>query len=288
MIGHRWIAILDILGFRQLVKTRQLSWLVRKLDHLFAAAEPKQASCGFLLADGRVKERNLTLGHLHFSDTLMLWTPPMANDEDDRDINAAAFSHICNTVANLVALALINGFPLRGGLTFGECYIDPAKQLAVGQPIVDAYLLEQEQEWVGAAVDAEQLGEPATSEQLEECSLVQYRVPVKTMRRGELLAVDWTRIARMPDIVTQRLWKINARSAVERALSEGLATATQEGVHRKWQHAAEFFQSQAQRRPLAFVRYGGPNKGWEVVADKPPSARLIQRSTRTRRKRPAR
>jgi hypothetical protein len=175
MIGHRWIAMLDILGFRQLVKTRPLSWLVRQLDHLFAAAEPKEASCCFLLADGRMRKRNLKLGYLHFSDTLMLWTPAL--DADDHDVNIAAFSHICNTVANLIALALINGLSLRGGLAFGECYINPAKQLAVGEPIVDAYLLEQEQEWLGAAVNAEQLGEPATSEQLEwyGLSLVSWR-----------------------------------------------------------------------------------------------------------------
>jgi hypothetical protein len=266
MIAHRWIAMLDILGFRQLVKTRQLSWLVRQLDYLFAAAEPKEASCGFLSADGRMRKQNLTLGHLHFSDTLMLWTPPL--EAYDHDVNFAAFSHICNTVANLIALALVNGLPLRGGLAFGECYINSAKQLAVGEPIVDAYLLEQEQEWLGAAVSAEQLHEPATSEQLEwsGLSLVRYRVPTKTTLSYELLAVDWTRITRMPDPVTQKLWKINAHSAVEHALSEGLAAATQESAYlRKWQNAVTFLRSQAQRRPLEFIRYKGPNEGWEPV-----------------------
>jgi hypothetical protein len=33
--------MLDILGPRQLVKTRRLSWLVDQLDYLFAVAEPK-------------------------------------------------------------------------------------------------------------------------------------------------------------------------------------------------------------------------------------------------------
>jgi hypothetical protein len=281
-LGHRWIAMLDIAGFRQLVKTRQLSWLMRQLDHLFAAAEPTEASCGFLLGDGRVRKRNLTLGHLHFSDTLMLWTPPL--EADDHDVKVAAFSHICNTVANLIALALINGLSLRGGLAFGECYINPAKQLAVGKPIVDAYLLEQEQEWVGAAVSATRFFDPATFDQLEWCSLVRYRVPTKTPLNYELVAIDWTHIARMPDPLTQKLWKINARSAVERALSDGLAAATsavkrvlsegltpdtEERIYRKWQNTAEFFRSQSQRRPLEFIRYKGPNGGWDTVVDKP-------------------
>jgi hypothetical protein len=217
-----------------------------------------------------MRKRNLKLGYLHFSDTLMLWASAL--DTDDHDVNIAAFSHICNTVANLIALALVNGLPLRGGLAFGECYINPAKQFAVGEPIVDAYLLEKEQEWLGAAVSAEQLREPATSEQLEwsGLSLVRYRVPTKITLSCELLAVDWTRIARMPEPVTQKIWKINARSAVERALSEGLAAATQESVDlRKWQNAVKFFRSQAQRRPLELIRYKGPNEGWETVVDKP-------------------
>ena len=68
--------------------------------------------------------------------------------------------------------------------------ISPAKQLAVGQPIVDAYLLEQEQEWLGAAVSAEQLCEPSTYEYLDECGLVRYDVPTKTTPSHELFAVD--------------------------------------------------------------------------------------------------
>lgn len=260
MIGCHWIAILDILGFRQMVKTRKLYWLVQKMEQLFAAAERRKAFRDSRLADGRVRRRSLTLGHLHFSDTIMLWTPPM--DPDDGDFNVHAFFQLCNTVADLIALALINGLPLRGGLAVGECYLDAAKQVVVGQAIVNAHLLEQEQEWLGAAVASEQLGELATFEYLEEWSgLIPYRVPTKTASSRKLFAVDWTRIPRMPKIVTQKFWKMDARVAAERALAKGLAGATQEDVSRKWQNAAEFLRVQLQRHPRR-----SPSLYWDVAS----------------------
>jgi hypothetical protein len=90
MIGYHWIAMLDILGFRQMVKTRDLHWLVQQVNHLFAAAEPHEVSFMSLLDDGRKREGSFTLGHLHFSDTIMLWTPPL--NTDDSEFNTHAFS----------------------------------------------------------------------------------------------------------------------------------------------------------------------------------------------------
>ncbi|MEW6299607.1 MAG: hypothetical protein AB1671_18050 [Thermodesulfobacteriota bacterium] len=208
-------------------------------------------------------------------------------DARDSDFNVFALSHIFTTVGNLIAFALINGLPLRGALAFGECYIDPTKQLAVGQPIVDAYRLEQHQEWLGAAVSADQFREPSKVVPLREgCGIVPYPVPTKTkvIPKGQLLALDWTRIPRMPPKVMQSLWKINARSVVEQALSEGLtnarsaleqallkglSTKKQRSVYRKWQNTAKFYRVQRQQQPLTFFGYRGPHEGWEKVTDGP-------------------
>jgi hypothetical protein len=208
-------------------------------------------------------------------------------DARDSDFNVFALSHVFTTVGNLIAFALINGLPLRGALAFGECYIDPTKQLAVGQPIVDAYRLEQHQEWLGAAVSADQFREPSKVVPLREgCGIVPYPVPTKTkvIPKGQLLALDWTRIPRMPPKVMQSLWKINARSVVEQALSEGLtnarsaleqallkglSTKKQRSVYRKWQNTAKFYRVQRQQQPLTLFGYRGPHEGWEKVTDGP-------------------
>jgi hypothetical protein len=246
MIGRHWIAMLDILGFRQMVETRNLNELVRVVDNLFIASQPRES-----VLVSQSGERRTTLGHLHFSDTIMLWTPRL--DTDESAFNGHAFFHLCGTVNNLIALALVNGVALRGGLAMGECYLDHAKQLAVGKAIINAYLLEQEQEWLGAAVAGEQLGELAVFNDFEDWSgLVSYPVPTKTSSSRALFALDWTHIARLPDKVSQKLWNMNARAATEQALSIGLAAARHEAAYRKWKNAAEFFQHQSRRRPFNF------------------------------------
>jgi hypothetical protein len=50
---------------------------------------------------------------------------------------------------------------------------------AVGQPIVDAYFLEQEQEWVGAALRGEKFSRFKGLDSFAD-RLVSYAVPTKT------------------------------------------------------------------------------------------------------------
>ena len=246
-IGHRWIAMLDILGFRRMIQTHPLMDLALDVQRLFAAAEPREATYNSLGADGRVRTRSLTLGHLHFSDTIMLWTPAL--NPSDPELNTHVLLHICTSVINLIALALANGIPLRCGIADGKCYIDPAKQIAIGQAIVDAYLLEQSQEWLGAALNARNLGDPATFVNLEPWGIIDYPVPMKDHApTGPLLVLDWTSIARMPEGLTHKLWKVNARQSIESALSEGSEQSAETSAHSKWKNAAEFYQLQMQRR----------------------------------------
>jgi hypothetical protein len=56
------------------------------------------------------------------------------------------------TVGKLIGLSIEREMPLRAGIAFGPCVIDPSRELYIGQPIVDAYDVEQAQEWVGAAL----------------------------------------------------------------------------------------------------------------------------------------
>jgi hypothetical protein len=242
MIGYHWIAMLDILGFRPMVQAQPLTELSRLVERLFVAAKPTDAAFHFQAPDGGIATKSLTLGHLHFSDTIMLWTPPL--DRRNPDANTQMFVNLCQSVGNLIGLALINGIPLRGGLAGGECYIDPLKQIAIGQPIIDAYLLEQEQEWIGAAVASKGFPKLKPFDSFSD-RLVKYAVPTKTrMPVGHLLAVDWTGFARMPEAMTRRFWKMNARLETEKALAEGAKLSKGTSAHQKWKNTAAFYKVQ--------------------------------------------
>jgi hypothetical protein len=41
---------------------------------------------------------------------------------------------------------------VRGGISFGEAYIDEEESVFVGKPIVEAYQLEKSQQWAGVAL----------------------------------------------------------------------------------------------------------------------------------------
>ncbi len=61
--GNRYIALIDILGFRSLLNTTPLAEIVRKVEVLL---EDSQRYLG---------SNRRTLGEVHFSDTILIWTP---------------------------------------------------------------------------------------------------------------------------------------------------------------------------------------------------------------------
>lgn len=244
MIAYRWIALLDILGFRHMLETRSLADVAFLVERLVAAARPRDRELHYAI--GRTsKTKNLKLGHLHFSDTILLWTPPL--HRKDTELNTQLVLNLCQSVANLIGMALINGLPLRGGLAEGECYIDSKKQIVVGQPVVDAYRLEQEQEWIGAALRSEKRPNIHDFDCFADW-LVEYPVPTKKQVTGnQLVAIDWTAFARMPESMTRRFWKMNCRLETEKALFEGTKLAHGTSAHEKWKNTTAFYNVQSKR-----------------------------------------
>ncbi len=254
MATTRCVSILDILGFSQMVRTTSAERLAGRVQRLIAAAEPKKATRVRQTGRGKTRERNLTLGSFHFSDTIVLWTPPFLRRDDD--FNFHAFCHLCTTVANLITHALVNDIPLRGGIAVGECHIGANPTVFVGEAIVDAHLVEQAQEWIGAALEAESVLSGTSAEQLEEWAyLVQHVVPVKPDARIKApIALDWTHLARLPADVTRKLWGLDLGLGVDQALGRGAAAAGGDDSKRKWENAMRFLQIRRQQRPITLGR----------------------------------
>jgi hypothetical protein len=139
--------------------------LAHEVKGLIAAAGPKNAARFRPTRSGKTHKRNLTLGSAHFSDTIVLWTPPVKRGDSDFDFHV--FCHLCKTVADLICRALVNNMPLRGGIAVGECHIESNPKILVGQAIVDAHAIEQAQDWIGAALNVKS-ARRATAEQLED------------------------------------------------------------------------------------------------------------------------
>jgi hypothetical protein len=189
MKANYFLAVCDILGFSDLVRDNELDavvnhsvgWFRKALNHSLHKTEfPKEAPPTADL------DRHAKVGVAWFSDTVLLYTK---SDTDD------SIQALLSTVAWLIFETILDGqTKVRCGLAYGEAYIDPQNSLFVGRPIIDAYNLEQRQQWSGAALSSSavsRLPEAARTGKFADWWVKPYDVPLKNQETLRTLAVDW-------------------------------------------------------------------------------------------------
>ena len=90
---------------------------------------------------------------------------------------------------------MMAGRMIRGGISFGEAYIDEEESVFVGKPIVEAYQLEKRQQWAGVALTekaVERIPERVRLGVFGDWWVVPYDVPLKEDNTLQPLAVNWT------------------------------------------------------------------------------------------------
>ncbi|MDO8283196.1 MAG: hypothetical protein Q7U10_11350 [Thermodesulfovibrionia bacterium] len=191
MIEKRLVAVCDILGFEKLIE-KDLRKLIDGELSLF------QRLVGFSVNHGAVPELPPKLkeirdqgrvGFTWFSDTLLIYA------KDDEDLS-------CRNVLETVGWLLFTTMPtrtrLRCGVAYGEFFAEPENQLFVGPAIVEAYNLEQAQQWAGAALTdsaAKRLPEREMTGERFQWWVCKYPAPLKKQKKDvhcSELVVDWT------------------------------------------------------------------------------------------------
>lgn len=183
------VALCDILGFKDLVKSRSLDsvvdgtlgYLRKVMSH--SVNKDKWPECTPSLAD---INRNSLIGVVWFSDTILLWT----KQDDDENVR-----ELIETTAWLLFESITGSLQIRGALAYGEAVIDSLNLLFAGLPIVEAHELEQRQQWSGAALApsaVERLPSNVKNGLLTGWPIVQYDVPVKAGGIIPKWAINWT------------------------------------------------------------------------------------------------
>lgn len=190
MQAQYMVALCDILGFSSLIKRNSLDIVVNQefgwfRKALFHSVHKDEFPC-------EIPKTSDFQGHEHvgvawFSDTILLYT---LRDNDE------AVRELVMTVGWLIFETLLGGSTrIRGGVSYGEAFIDKENSIFVGMPIVEAYLLEQRQQWTGAALtDAarERIPEYARSGNYADWWVIPYDVPLKDNLTYNTLAINWT------------------------------------------------------------------------------------------------
>jgi hypothetical protein len=184
-----FIAVCDILGFSDLVRDNDLDfvvehsvgWFRKSLNHSVHKIKfPTE------IPPTEDLDKHPKIGVAWLSDTVLFYT------KEDTD---ESIQELLSTVAWLLFETISEGrTKVRGALAYGEAFIDAPNSLYVGTPIIEAYSLEQEQQWSGAALTQsaiDRLPPLARSGEYADWWLVPYDVPLKNKSSQNTLAVNW-------------------------------------------------------------------------------------------------
>lgn len=201
MSCDRFVAFLDIMGFKRLVASTpagDLYRLMRKFqdeanqaDQTARAIVPGEvsgAAIALVSPSSRLLRTNSLLRNIQFSDALIVIS---------RDASDAASLAIRLASIRIFLASLGDGIALRGAIAQGPVTADFRRSIFFGQPIVDAYLLEEEQKWFGIAEHESCSTAFPTGDSLEELGSDEipisqaHKVPTPAGAK-ELVALNWT------------------------------------------------------------------------------------------------
>ena len=130
--AHRFVAFLDIMGFKDRVGRTSHSRLLAQLTDF------NKAITGYI---GKYQNTEIQLAQ--FSDSIVLFS---------NDITQKSLKTLAEVTRGIMQTAIKLQIPLKGAIAQGQITCDIPKQLFFGQALIDAYLLEENIHYYGILV----------------------------------------------------------------------------------------------------------------------------------------
>jgi hypothetical protein len=165
----------DVLGFRELIKTRSLESIAKFGTQFVQSAKNIRHRWSSDLRrrlDVRV-----------FQDTVIA----ISNGGSQHDFLATVLY-----AEALLRTAMLQKLGMRGALTFGDVFCD--RHMVIGGAISRVYEMEQQQEWIGCWVDeccVKRLNRATATDHLWDILLASYPIPLKAGPVKMEIAVNW-------------------------------------------------------------------------------------------------
>jgi hypothetical protein len=145
---NRTVAIFDILGFRELVRTTPLDKLAERFQRTIDQGLPKLIKAvaqplgvSRLIPDSETAASWCLL--YSFSDTIIL-----ISDDETREACLKVLLYSFRVLQFLTFSKLY----ARGGVAFGEMFVDLDRRLFLGKALVEAFEMQSAQDWIGGAI----------------------------------------------------------------------------------------------------------------------------------------
>jgi hypothetical protein len=183
------VAAVDICGMKQLIgKEDNCTSAIKALALLV-----KNASVNKMYKDKSFKDEGVTIYELgdYFADSVYFF----ADASSDVGKQVDLLSLKC---ASLIAEGFLLGFPVRAGISVGDLrrkgislYGGVQREVRIGKSMARAHILQESQNWIGGAVEAEFPPGP------KEINRIKYEVPIKedsNVSNSKLEAINWVYI----------------------------------------------------------------------------------------------
>ena len=218
------VAVCDILGYSNLVRQTPLNEVITyHIENIRAALHssiphflepPAQPTDRQILVEGLV-------GFVTFSDTVVIYSL-----RDNRD----GYRAVVTAATRLLAQHILwPGLRFRIGISYGDFYADPARNIYVGRALIDAHELERRQDWCGAAL-TDAAFDRIPDYFVDRHFLTRYDVPMHGGARETYTVINWTLADH--DVLPERGW-------MER--SYGIpVTAQQQAIELKLRNTEQF------------------------------------------------
>jgi len=128
---NRYVAFLDILGFKDYVLRHSINDVYKRLQTLNELCPEEN--------DPNDDEKGYVKTSI-FSDSIYIFS---------KDDTRASLIHFITIVKRTMRMALRKKIPLKGAIAYGEIVVDLDSQIFCGQPIIDAFLLEEDLQYMG-------------------------------------------------------------------------------------------------------------------------------------------
>ena len=214
--GQRWVVYFDLLGAKELIRSRH----VLEVFTIYAQAIEQ--------ASRKLHSRNV-VRHTWFSDTFLMFS---------ENNSISDFAHI-EQAARLFAVGLIHRkIPFRGAISCGYFYGDFISNIYFGDALIEAYTYGEIQDWIGFVLCPSAVSRLSTLRipAAERRNYAFADIPLKSKEKSHVESY-------LPACILGDWFQINGRNPCIDILSDMKSTITDESILRKYDSAIHFLKT---------------------------------------------
>jgi len=162
---NRYVGFVDIMGFKDMLTRLSHNEVYDIMKKVAKSVSSVQSVFSVDYESEADIDVNVTM--MLYSDSIMIYT---------RDDQQHSLENLVASISTLSDSLFSDGIPHKGAIAFGQMTLDFANSIFFGQPLVDAYLLQEELKFYGIAVH----GTAEKSEDIfDDESIFEYNCPLK-------------------------------------------------------------------------------------------------------------